>query len=183
MEAELRAQGGAETPCKDVYVARGQVVNVACGGGTAAAPACTNADGFKSVGVKRKGKGLRISFKRKVAHGVTVSIYQTSKGRHINKKAKRVARFRNRKRGFTWNGRKTSGKKTRVARGVYFVRFSITRRQGQGRHAPRRRGQGQERPLRQEGQVHPRAPLLATGSVAVYLSASVQIWPPPSPMC
>ena len=92
-------QGGADTPCKDVYVARGQVVNVACGGGTAAAPACTNADGFKSVGVKRKGKGLRISFKRKVdAQRVTVAIYQTSKGRKINKKAKRVARFRNRKR-------------------------------------------------------------------------------------
>jgi hypothetical protein len=82
------------------------------------------------VGVKRKGKGLRISFKRKIAHGVTVSIYQTSKGRHINKKAKRVARFRNRKRSFTWNGRKTSGKKTRVARGVYFVRFSITDAKG-----------------------------------------------------
>ena len=121
--------GGADTPCKDVYVARGQVVNVACGG-TTAAPACTNADGFKSVGVKRKGKGLRISFKRKVKRGVTVAIYQTSKGRKINKKAKRVARFRNRKRSFTWNGRKTSGKKTRVARGVYFVRFSITDAKG-----------------------------------------------------
>ena len=77
------------------------------------------------MGVKRKGKGLRISFKRKVKRGVTVAIYQTSKGRKINKKAKRVARFRNRSRSFTWNGRKTSGKKTRVARGVYFVRFSI----------------------------------------------------------
>ena len=48
------------------------------------------------MGVKRKGKGLRISFKRKVKRGVTVAIYQTSKGRMINKKAKRVARFRNR---------------------------------------------------------------------------------------
>jgi murein tripeptide amidase MpaA len=115
---------GAETPCKDVYVALGQVVNVACGAASAPA-ACTNADGFKSVGVKRKGKGLRISFKRKVKRGVTVAIYQTSKGRKINKKAKRVARFRNRSRSFTWDGRKTSGKKTRVARGVYFVRFSI----------------------------------------------------------
>ena len=36
-----------------------------------------------------------------------------------------MARFTNRARSFTWNGRKTSGKKTRVARGVYFVRFSI----------------------------------------------------------
>lgn len=116
-------QGGADTACKDVYVARGQVVNVACGA-TTSTPACTNADGFKSVGVKRKGKGLRISFKRKVKHRVTVTIYQTSKGRHVNKKAKRVARF-SRARSFVWNGRKTSGKKTKVARGVYFVRFSI----------------------------------------------------------
>jgi hypothetical protein len=116
-------QNGAETACKDVYVARGQVVNVACGA-TTSTPACTNADGFKSVGVKRKGKGLRISFKRKVKHRVTVAIYQTSKGRHVNKKAKRVARFR-RARSFVWNGRKTGGKKKRVARGVYFARFSI----------------------------------------------------------
>jgi murein tripeptide amidase MpaA len=121
---------GADTPCKDVYVALGQIVNVACGAPATTPVACTNADGFKSVGVKRTGKKLRISFKRKVAHGVTVSIYQTSKGRHINKKAKRVARFRNRKRGFTWNGRKTSGKKQRVASGVYFVRFSITDAKG-----------------------------------------------------
>ena len=57
---------------------------------------------------------------------VTVEVFQTSKGRKIVKKAKRVARFRNRQRGFTWNGRKTSGKKARVARGVYFVRFRVT---------------------------------------------------------
>ena len=37
-----------------------------------------------------------------------------------------MARFRNRQRSFTWNGRKTSGKKARVARGVYFVRFRVT---------------------------------------------------------
>ena len=39
---------------------------------------------------------------------------------------KRVALFRNRQRSFTWNGRKTSGKKRRVARGVYYVRFRVT---------------------------------------------------------
>ena len=115
---------GTDTPCKDVFVNRGQVVNVSCG--APAAPACTDADGFRSVNVKRSGKRLRISFTKKTRNGATIAVFQTSKGRKVNKKAKRVARFRNRQRSFTWNGRKTSGKKKRVARGVYFVRFRVT---------------------------------------------------------
>ena len=77
------------------------------------------------MSVKRVGKSLRISFSKKTRNAVTVEIFQTSKGRKIVNN-KRVARFRNRQRSFTWNGRKTSGKKARVARGVYFVRFRVT---------------------------------------------------------
>ena len=69
--------------------------------------------------------GLRISFAKQTRNAVTVEVFQTSKGRKIVNN-KRVARFRNRQRSFTWNGRKTSGKKARVARGVYFVRFRVT---------------------------------------------------------
>jgi hypothetical protein len=82
------------------------------------------ANGFRSVSVKRVGKSLRISFSKKTRHAVTVEVFQTAKGRKIVND-KRVARFRNRQRSFTWNGRKTSGKHKRVARGVYKVRFRV----------------------------------------------------------
>jgi hypothetical protein len=120
--------GGSETACKDVFVARGQAVDVTCGAAATTTPppaTCTAPDGFRSVSVKRTGKSLRISFSKKTRNAVTVEVFQTSKGRKIVK-AKRVARFRNRQRSFTWNGRKTSGKKARVARGVYVVRFRVT---------------------------------------------------------
>ena len=74
--------------------------------------------------MKRTGKRLRISFSKKTRNAVTIDIFQTSKGRRIVDD-KRVARFQNRQRSFTWNGRKTSGKKRRVARGVYKVRFRV----------------------------------------------------------
>ena len=125
---------GQDTPCGDVFVARTQTATVTCGattapGGTAPGgttpTTCTDPDGFRSASVKRTGKSLRISFSKKTRNAVTVEVFQTAKGRKIVKN-KRVARFRNRQRSFTWNGRKTSGKKARVARGVYFVRFRVT---------------------------------------------------------
>lgn len=120
---------GQDTPCGDVFVARTQTVSVTCG----AAPAtttpggttCANPDGFRSVRVKRVGRSLRISFSKKTRHAVTVEVFQSAKGRKIVKN-KRVARFRHRQRSFTWNGRKTKGRKARVARGVYIVRFRVT---------------------------------------------------------
>ena len=105
-------------------------MSLACGqaatppGGTAPT-SCTDPDGFNSVGVRRTGRSLRISFSKKTRNAVTVEVFQTAKGRTIVNN-KRVARFRNRQRSFIWNGRKTSGKKARVARGVYFVRFRVT---------------------------------------------------------
>ena len=57
---------------------------------------------------------------------MTVSIFQTSKRRKIITPIRRVALFRNRQRSFTWTGRKTRGDRTRVARGVYYVRFRVT---------------------------------------------------------
>jgi hypothetical protein len=121
---------GKDTPCKDVFVARGQVVNLSCGvsapgTGTTTPTTCTEANGFRSVSVKRTGKSLRISFSKKTRNAVTVEVFQTAKGRTIVND-KRVARFRNRQRSFTWNGRKTSGKHKRVAAGVYKVRFRVT---------------------------------------------------------
>ena len=74
------------------------------------------------MNVRRSGRGLRITFSRRVNAPVVIDVFQTSKGRKIVAD-KRVARFRNRFRSFTWNGRKASGR--RVANGVYYVRFRI----------------------------------------------------------
>jgi hypothetical protein len=115
---------------RDIAIERSQSFAVGLACGQPAPPAgggetCTDPNGFRSVSVKRVGKSLRISFSKKTRNAVNVEIFQTSKGRRIVNN-KRVARFRNRQRSFTWNGRKTSGRKARVARGVYFVRFRVT---------------------------------------------------------
>ena len=138
------AQAAWELTCEDgagnvlgsrsVYVERSQTIDIGdapCGQPATTPPppppviTCADADGFNSVGVRRTGRSLRISFSKKTRNAVTVEVFQTAKGRTIVNN-KRVARFRNRQRSFTWNGRKTSGKKARVARGVYFVRFRVT---------------------------------------------------------
>ena len=92
---------------KQVHVARDQAVQVGltCGGAGAAPPppagetteVCTEADGFRRVSVKRRGRGLRLSFRRKVSNPVEITIFRTSAGRKINK-LKRVKRYRNRTR-------------------------------------------------------------------------------------
>ena len=50
------------------------------------------------MSVSRRGKGLRISFRRKVSNKVTVDVFQMSKGRRINKQPIRVKSFKNRSR-------------------------------------------------------------------------------------
>jgi hypothetical protein len=112
-----------------VFVDRSQSVNLgtmACGvastpvapqptaGGTAA---CKLPDGFSRVDAKRRGRGLRIDFTRTTSNGVTVDVFQTSTRRRVFVQVKRVKRFRNRSRSFTWD------EASRLADGVYFVRF------------------------------------------------------------
>ena len=138
------AQSAWEMTCEDsagnvlgsrsVYVERSQTIDIGdapCGQPASTPPppapvvTCADPDGFRSVSVKRTGRSLRISFSKRTRNAVTVEVFQTAKGRRIVGD-KRVARFRNRQRSFTWNGRKTIGNKRRVARGVYFVRFRVT---------------------------------------------------------
>ena len=61
-------------------------------------------------------------FSRLVTNGVTVDIFQTSKGRKIIN-GKRVKRYTNKSRSFTWNGRATGNK--RLSDGVYYIRVRI----------------------------------------------------------
>ncbi len=118
---------------RDVFIARKQSVtlglacDIAALATAPAAPAatCTLPDGFRSVNVRRRGNGLRITFSRKIRNPVRIEVFQTAKGRRIVLD-KRVARFNNRSRGFTWSGRATTGRKRAVANGVYVVRFRMT---------------------------------------------------------
>ena len=82
-----------------------------------------HADGFESVDVAPRPRPA-VPLHAEVAPRGPIEVLQTAKGRRISKQ-KRVARFTGRSGAFTWNGRKTSGKKARVARGVYFVRFRV----------------------------------------------------------
>ena len=130
---------------RQIYIERDQAVNVGltCGPRAAvpprrhadddaghaddaddrcAAPTCQTPNGFRSVDVRRRGSGLRIAFSRLVTNGVTVDIFQTSKGRKIIN-GKRVKRYTNQSRSFTWNGRATGNK--RLSDGVYYVRVRI----------------------------------------------------------
>lgn len=119
---------------RDVSVARAQAVSLdlRCGAAApapaSAAPppsprrACVAPDGFRSVKVSRRRRGLRIAFSRKVRNPVSVDIVQTSIGRR-KIRDRRVARFRKRSRSFNWSGR--GARKRRLRDGRYFVRLSI----------------------------------------------------------
>ncbi len=81
-------------------------VGLACGANTTPtdpASACdTLPDGFAKVNVARSGKGLRLSFTRKDGAGaVRVTLFQSSKGRRVLAKAKRIVRFEDRTEAFT----------------------------------------------------------------------------------
>ena len=88
------------------------------GGIPAATPRCSVDNGFRSVRVRRRGRGLRFEFSKSVAGKVRVDVFRYVRGRKITRKT--VARFRNRTKSFTWNGR---GK--RVRNGSYYARIEV----------------------------------------------------------
>ncbi|HEV2785447.1 MAG TPA: hypothetical protein VGV67_03585, partial [Solirubrobacteraceae bacterium] len=96
--------------------------------------ACASRAGFRSVGARqaRGGRRVRLAFARRLAQPVNIEVFQVSKGRRILGE-RRVARFRNLTRTFTWDGRGNDGKP--ISDGVFFVRF---RTQGAGRRDSRR---------------------------------------------
>ena len=80
--------------------------------------ACTSrAAGFRRVSAGRRGKGLRIAFAREARRRVAVDVFQRSSGRHVLGN-RRVARFRDRTRSFTWRARGATD-------GYYVVRFRM----------------------------------------------------------
>lgn len=82
-------------------------------------PACTAAAGFRSAGVRPKGRSLRFSFTTLANSPTIVEVFRTSRGSRVLRE-QRVARFTGRRAGFTWNGRSSR----RVTDGTYFVRYT-----------------------------------------------------------
>jgi hypothetical protein len=78
---------------------------------------------FRSVAVRRSGRGLRFAFTRRVNRPVRVDVFQVSSGRTVLGQ-RLVARFARRTQAFGWTGRRARGGR-RLTDGLYFVRFAI----------------------------------------------------------
>jgi hypothetical protein len=126
-------QGGHVFDTQQVQIDRGQVKQLdlsACaaklGGAVpiaAAAPKCASAAILRSVKATAANRGVRFSFSKSVSQKVSVDVFQVSAGRRVIGE-RRVARFRGKKRAFTW---KAKGAKP----GLYFARYTITLPNGQ----------------------------------------------------
>jgi hypothetical protein len=93
-------------------------------------PSCTASRVLRSAGARGASKGVRLSFTgvarlaaRKRTDRVDVDVFKTSRGRRVVGPLL-VARFRDRSRSFTWDG-KANRKRRTVGDGYYFVRYSV----------------------------------------------------------
>jgi hypothetical protein len=73
--------------------------------------------------VRGAGRGLKIRFSRSVRRPVTVDVFQQSIGRRVIGE-RLVARFKNAKPSFTWNGRANRPGRG-VRDGIFMVRFRL----------------------------------------------------------
>ncbi len=84
---------------------------------------CAGDEGFLSVRVKPRGRGLRFDVVRKLPQGYTLDVFQQAQGRRTLAQ-RLVKRFTGRKGSFSWAGvRAKSGR--RLTAGYYFVRLTI----------------------------------------------------------
>jgi hypothetical protein len=81
------------------------------------ATACAADAGFARAAAVPAGKRVRLRFTRRVKRGATIDVFQSSTGGRILGN-RRIAHFTNRKRSFTWNGK-------RARDGYLFVRFRV----------------------------------------------------------
>ena len=129
--------GGNVLQTTQVQVDRGQIARPdlsQCRGAAASAPgatppgtgspaACRPATGFRSVSVRGRRAGLVFGFNRRLTRPVGVDVFQVSSGRKVLR-ARLMARFRGRTKGFVWNGRSNQVGR-RVTNGYYFARFRM----------------------------------------------------------
>ncbi len=94
---------------------------------------CSAARRLTGVGIRRRGHGARVSFRRTTGDSVDVDVFQSSHGRRVVGE-RLVARFPARSRSFTWNGRANVPHR-RVRDGYFVVRL---RSRGKGDRDTRR---------------------------------------------
>lgn len=102
--------------------------------------ACLSRLTFRSVGVRPRASQADLSFSRRGSAPVQVDVFQQSRGRRIIGE-RLVARFSNRSRSFTWNGRANRPGR-RVTDGYMFVRFKTGPGRGEARRIALRRVRG-----------------------------------------
>ena len=98
------------------------------GGQPTDAPPCASAAGFRSTKVTPKGKQVAFGVQRREQQPFSVDVFQQSQGSTVVKE-RLVARFKNKSKGFKWNGKDI--KKRTLKDGFYFVRFTMKQANGQ----------------------------------------------------
>ncbi|MEO8688964.1 MAG: sialidase family protein [Solirubrobacteraceae bacterium] len=99
--------------------------------------ACRSRLTFSSVSARPRGSRADLRFSRRGAAPVQVDVFQSTVGRRVIGE-RLIARFANRKRSFTWNGRANRPGK-RVRDGYLFVRFRTGGGRGESRRVALRR--------------------------------------------
>ena len=99
-----------------------------------ATPACVATAGLRSASVRPRRRGAALAFRRRVARPVDVDVFQSSIGRRVIGE-RLVARFADRSRSISWNGR-ANRRGRRVRDGYLFVRYRM--RLSDGRLSVRR---------------------------------------------
>ena len=94
---------------------------------SARTPDCASAAILRSVKTTAAGRGVRVAFSKQVSQKVNVDVFQVTAGRRVIGE-RLVARFRNKARSFTWDGR---SRRKRVRPGFFFARYSIKLPNGQ----------------------------------------------------
>ena len=90
-------------------------------------PACASAAGFRSTKVTPRGKTVFFGVERREQQPFSVDVFQQSQGSTVVKE-RLVARFKNKTKGFKWNGKDI--KKRTLKNGFYFVRFTMKQANG-----------------------------------------------------
>jgi hypothetical protein len=92
---------------------------------------------FRGVSAVGRGRRADLKFSRRGSAPVQVDVFQSTVGRRVIGE-RLVARFKNRKRSFVWNGRANRAGR-RVRDGYLFVRFKTGPGRGEARRVPLRR--------------------------------------------
>ncbi|MEA2133732.1 MAG: hypothetical protein QOC68_1641 [Solirubrobacteraceae bacterium] len=102
--------------------------------------ACRSRLTFRSVSARARGRRVDLRFSRRGTAPVKVDVFQSTVGRRVVGE-RLVARFSNRRRSFTWNGRANRPGR-RVRDGYLFVRFITGKGRGEARRVALRRVNG-----------------------------------------